>query len=128
VVPSFDPLQLDIFTTPWAVQYKDEIFFRKTVSLLGNIVKDDVKLGTLFMILILATPGACLSVEAQADPSLQKVQSDISLLMYRYCKNKMDTPEDAANVMNSLLRLIQDLHESRKIHLFKRIPSVDQTN
>ena len=65
VVPSYDPLQLDIFTTPWAVDYEDEVFFKKTVNLLGNIVKDDVKLGTLFMILILATPGTCLSVEAQ---------------------------------------------------------------
>jgi len=121
VVPSFDPLQLDIFATPWAVDYEDEVYFKKTVNLLGNIVKDDVKLGTLFMILILATPGTCLSVEAQADPSLQKLQSDISLLMYRYCKNKMDTPEDAANVMNSLLRLIPDLHKARRIHLFRRI-------
>ena len=62
---SFDPLQLDIFTTPWAVHYEEEIFFNKTVTLLGNIVKDDVKLGTLFMILILATPGAGLSVQAR---------------------------------------------------------------
>ena len=65
VVPSYDPLQLDIFATPWAVDYENEVFFKKTVNLLGNIVKDDVKLGTLFMILILATPGTCLSVEAQ---------------------------------------------------------------
>ena len=105
VVPSFDPLQLDIFTTPWAVNYEDEVFFKKTVSLLGNIVKDDVKLGTLFMILILATPGACLSVEAQSDLSLHKIQSDITLLMYRYCKNKRENPKDATHVTNSLLRL-----------------------
>ena len=64
-VQSFDPLQLDIFTTPWAVNYDEEMFFKKTVTLLGSIVKDDVKLGTLFMILVLATPGAALSVEAQ---------------------------------------------------------------
>ena len=64
-VQSFDPLQLDIFTTPWAVNYDEEMFFKKTVRLLGSIVKDDVKLGTLFMILVLATTGASLSVEAQ---------------------------------------------------------------
>ena len=64
-VHSYDPLQQDIFTTPWAVHYEDELFFNKTVTLLGDIIKDDVKLGTLFMILILSTPGSCLSAEAQ---------------------------------------------------------------
>eukprot|EP00090_Calanus_glacialis_P045837 TRINITY_DN8746_c0_g1_i1.p1 TRINITY_DN8746_c0_g1~~TRINITY_DN8746_c0_g1_i1.p1 ORF type:complete len:445 (+),score=140.52 TRINITY_DN8746_c0_g1_i1:23-1357(+) len=120
-VQSFDPLQLDIFTTPWAVNYDEEVFFKKTVTVLGSIVKDDVKLGTLFMILVLATPGAALSVEAQADPSLKKVQSDISLLMYRYLKNKLADPDEASRVTNSLLMLIPDLHISRSIHLFRRI-------
>jgi len=120
-VQSFDPLQLDIFTTPWAVNYDEEMFFNKTVTLLGSIIQDDVKLGTLFMILVLATPGATLSNQAQADPSLQKVQSDISLLMYRYLKNKLADPDQASRVTNSLMMLITDLHISRGIHLFRRI-------
>ena len=111
---------MDIFTTPWAVNYDEEIFFKKTVRLLGSIVNDDVKLGTLFMILVLATPGASLSVEAQvckyleninlhqtcyckADPCLKKVQADISLLVYRYLKNKLADPDEASRVTNSLL-------------------------
>ena len=89
--------------------------------MLGSIVLDDVKLGTLFMILIMATPGTVLSIQAQvisfrlergilltllypqADPSLQKVQADISLLMYRYLKNKLADPDEASRVTNSLL-------------------------
>ena len=56
---------MDIFTTPWAVNYEEEMFFNQTVNMLGSIVLDDVKLGTLFMILIMATPGAALSIQAQ---------------------------------------------------------------
>ena len=56
---------MDIFTTPWAVNYDEEMFFNRTVDLLGSIVLDDVKLGTLFMILIMATPGTALSIQAQ---------------------------------------------------------------
>jgi len=120
-VHSYDPLQQDIFTTPWAVHYEDELFFNKTVTLLGDIIKDDVKLGTLFMILILSTPGSCLSAEARADPSLNRVQSDTSLLMYRYLKDKLGNPEDASHVINCLLKLIPDLHESSNIHILRRI-------
>ena len=40
----------------------------------------------------------------QGDPSMKKVQSDISLLMYRYLKNKLADPDEASRVTYSLLR------------------------
>ena len=60
-VKSFDPLQLDIFTSPWAVNKEAEAFFNETIIKLGDIVKDDIKLGTLYVTLILVTPGVELS-------------------------------------------------------------------
>ena len=39
----------------------DSSFFLRTQEEVGGLVKDDVKLGTLYCTLILATPGAALS-------------------------------------------------------------------
>ena len=44
---------------------QDELFLLSTLEQLGSIVKDDVKLGTLYVTLILATPGAHLSHTAK---------------------------------------------------------------
>jgi hypothetical protein len=60
-VKSVDPFSVGQFTSPWAVRYEDEVFFLKTLESVGNIVKDDVLLGTLYSTLILATPGARLA-------------------------------------------------------------------
>ena len=40
----------------------DDIFFFRTLEAVGGLVKDDIKMGALFSTLILATPGATLSV------------------------------------------------------------------
>ena len=39
----------------------DKSFFFRTLEAVGGLVKDDVKLGTLYCTLILATPGSSLS-------------------------------------------------------------------
>ena len=44
-----------LFRSPWAKNLSNEEFFSQTLDTLGNIVRDDVKLGTLYMFLILAT-------------------------------------------------------------------------
>ena len=44
---------------------QDELFLLSTLEQLGSIVKDDVKLGTLYVTLVLATPGAQLSDTAK---------------------------------------------------------------
>jgi len=46
-----------MFPSPWAQSREDEEFFSNTLDTLGNIVKDDVKLGTIYTLLVLATPG-----------------------------------------------------------------------
>jgi hypothetical protein len=38
-----------------------KVKFEKTVKTLGELVKDDIKLGTLYMFLILVTPGSTTS-------------------------------------------------------------------
>ena len=37
-----------LFASPWAKKLSDEEFFSQTLDSLGNIVRDDVKLGTLY--------------------------------------------------------------------------------
>ena len=50
-----------MFDSPWANRPSDEDKFNHTMQTVGEIVKDDVKLGTLYVTLILATPGEELS-------------------------------------------------------------------
>ena len=45
-----------------------------TLEQLGNLVREDMKLGTLYISLILATLGTRLSATAKTDPALLKVQ------------------------------------------------------
>ena len=54
-----------LFASPWADTPEDELFYVSTLEKLGRIVQDDVKLGTLYIALILATPGAELSERAR---------------------------------------------------------------
>ena len=61
LVSSYDPRKAYRFTSPWAAKLEDEEFFSRTLETVGSIIKDDVKLGTLYCILLLATPGQNLS-------------------------------------------------------------------
>ena len=54
-----------LFPSPWAQSREDEEFFSNTLDTLGNIVKDDVKLGTIYTLLVLATPGDEVSEESK---------------------------------------------------------------
>ena len=65
VLKSIDHFGPRIFSSPWAAQPSDEDMFNKTMEAVGDIVKDDVKLGTLYISLVLATPGAELSQETK---------------------------------------------------------------
>jgi len=121
-IPSFDPLNLDIFESPWCQSQADEILFMETLHELGNEIKDDNKLGSLYLYFVLVIP-APDSKHLQADPTLQKLQSNISLMMYRYLKQKHKSEELASSKMNKLLRLIGKLHICRDIHLNRRITS-----
>ena len=56
-----DKYALAIFESPWASRNEDEEFFKETLDSLGHIVKDDVKLGEIFVFLVLVTPGDALS-------------------------------------------------------------------
>ena len=88
---------------------------------IGEIVKDDGKLGTLYVTLVLATPGEELSQETrvyqkcarverikiclfQTNPELLKVQQEITLLLYRYLKAKYKDADTAYQRLNQLLR------------------------
>ena len=64
-VASIDPLQTRMFTSPWALKREDEEFFMRTLDLVGSIVGQDIKLGTLFYTLNIVTPGSNLSAGAR---------------------------------------------------------------
>ena len=132
---SFDPLQTRMFTSPWAVKREDEEFFMSTLGLVGAIVGQDIKLGTLFYTLNIITPGGNLSPQArvggqelililthhfQNDPGLKKIQKEVSLLLFRYLKNKFRSSEEASKTMRLLLRLVGNLHTCLSIHLHGR--------
>eukprot|EP00092_Neocalanus_flemingeri_P009419 GFUD01010133.1.p1 GENE.GFUD01010133.1~~GFUD01010133.1.p1 ORF type:complete len:492 (+),score=107.38 GFUD01010133.1:80-1555(+) len=119
-IRSIDEYGLAIFKSPWAKHQSDEELFCQTMQTVGEIVKDDVNLGTLYITLVLATPGEGLSQEAKTNPSLLQVQQEITLLIYRYLKTKHNDADMASHTLNLLLKLIGDLHTCRDIHLFGR--------
>jgi len=120
-VRSFNPLKTKIFTSPWAVRREDEEFLICTLGLLGRLVGQDTKLGTLFCALVLLTPGANLSHRARNDAILKKLQNDVALLMFRYLKKKTQSRDDANRIIGLLLKLVGDLHTCLHIHMHGRL-------
>lgn len=114
---SIDRYALAIFESPWAARREDEVFFTETLDHLGNIVKDDVKLGTIFVFLVLSTPGENLSDLTKNDPVLTNIRNDISELLYKYLQKN----SNGVDVFNQLLGLIGSLHQCRSIHLYGRL-------
>lgn len=120
-ISSFDPRNVSLFTSPWAARLEDEEFFSHTLDTVGNIIKDDIKLGTLYCTLILATPGLHLSKAARCDPSLHRVQREMTILIYRYLSHKLGNSHYASTTTSALTKLLADLHICREIHLFGRL-------
>ena len=56
----------------------------------------------------------------QNDPGLKKIQHEVSLLLFRYLKNKFLSSEEASKTMSLLLRLVADLHVCLSIHFHGR--------
>ena len=111
-----------MFVSPWAQSREDEAYFCRTLDTLGAIVRDDVKLGTLYLLLVLATPGRAAPPQLRADPTLAAAQYELRLLLYRYLKHKhLQLPDTADLQYNSLLRLVSELEICKDIHVFGRI-------
>ena len=111
-----------MFVSPWAQSQEDEAYFCRTLDTLGAIVRDDVKLGTLYLLLVLATPGRAAPPQLRADPTLAAAQYELRLLLYRYLKHKhLQLPDTADLQYNSLLRLVSELEICKDIHVFGRI-------
>lgn len=127
-VSSFDPLNVGIFVSPWAARLEDEVFFSRTMETVGSIIKDDIKLGTLYCTLLLATPGVNLSKAAQTNPALQKVQREMSILIFRYLSHKLGNSHYASTTTSALIKLMADLHICREIHLFGRLNCANVDN
>ena len=120
-----------LFQSPWAKNFSDEEFFSKTLDALGNIVRDDVKLSTLYMLLILASPGESASESLKQSPLIERAQYEIRLLLYRYLKHKFQMmPDRAEEEFNSLLRLLSQLETCKNIHVHGRIhePTSEETS
>ena len=120
-----------LFRSPWAKNLSDEEFFSQTLDTLGNIVRDDVKLGTLYMLLILATPGESSPEDIKQSPLIESARYEIRLLLYRYLKNKFPgLPERAEEEYNCLLRLLSQLETCKNIHVHGRIqePTCEHTS
>ena len=119
-----------LFQSPWAKNLSDEEFFSQTLDALGNIVRDDVKLSTLYMLLILASPGESASDNLKQSPLIERAQYEVRLLLYRYLKHKFPgLPDRAEEEFNSLLRLLSQLETCKNIHVHGRIlePTSEET-
>ena len=103
LLPSFDPLEeLDRF---WSAGERpsDVEFLVTTLEKLGGLVREDIKLGTLYMTLILATPGTRLSATARTDPALLKVQKEMALLIFRYLRHNRRDSTQANTALSQML-------------------------
>ena len=131
------------FQSPWARNKEDEDYLSRTLTRLGEIVKDDVKLGTVYLTLVLATPSSeateetkasemsnmlnilvliCVST-LQSNPWLVSVQEEVGLLLYRYLFNKYQDKHQANQLYNDLRGLISDLATCCQINVFGRLES-----
>lgn len=124
-IRTYDPFSIGHFTSPWAVKYDDEVFFLSTLRTFADAMKDDINLSTLFLTLLLSTPGQKLSEQTKEDPLLKKIQDSASLLLYRYLRNKYGNSDKAICMANNLFRLLVDLHICRDIFMFNRLPVED---
>ena len=117
-IQGFGPFNL--FQSPWAQNARDEEYFSDVLTRLGEIVKDDVKLGTLYLTLVLATPSSEASEETRSNPSLEAVQQEVRLLIHRYLSYK-HSQSTAGTLYNNLMAIISDLFTCDKIHVFGRL-------
>ena len=106
-----------LFHSPWAKNQSDEEFFTQTLDTLGNIVRDDVKLGTLYMLLILATPGQSASENLKQSPLIESARYEVRLLLYRYLKliNQQSSKINAS--LHSVLKTVKDCAEEIRSQL-----------
>jgi len=88
---SIDDFAITLFKSPWARRKSDEDFFKATLLTLGNLVKDDIKLGTLYATLVLITPE-----DEKNNRFMASVQREINLLLYRYLRRKYGDYEKAS--------------------------------
>ena len=83
----------------------EEIFFNNTLKTLGDIVQDDVNLGTIFSFLVILSPSPDAFVEIREHTSILKAQHNFQLLLFRYFHNKYEgNPTKADEDYNMLLR------------------------
>merc|ERR1711915_338264 len=115
---SIDDFALSIFKSPWARKKSDEEFFNETLISLGNLVKDDVKLGTLYSTLVMITP----EEDDVNNPVLAAVQNEVKLLLFRYLKHKYRDPQQASLTHSHFLELIKKLRICRNITIHGRKP------
>lgn len=102
-----------LFPTPWAQSKEDEDFFNTTLETLGQIVKDDIKLGTIYTRLVLATPGEEVSDDVKNNSFLLMAQQQVQLLLFKYLKHKHS--EDifrAQSEYDSLVRYVHRLYQT----------------
>ena len=78
-------------------------FLITALDQLGEIVKEDVKLGTLFVPLILAKPRVHLFKPVRKDPSLLRVQREMAIHLFCYLKHKGRNSTLANTETDSLL-------------------------
>ena len=101
-IPCIDGLENTILNSK---DPDEEIFFNNTLKTLGDIVQDDVKLGTIFTFLVILSPSPDSIVEIREHPSILIAQNNFQLLLFRYLHNKYEgNPTKADEDYNMLLR------------------------
>ena len=74
----------------WTKDADEEMFINKTLTTLGDIVKDDAKLGTIFSFLVIVSPSSDVLLEIREHPSILKAQNNLQLLLFRFLHNKYE--------------------------------------
>ena len=71
---AYGPIQ---FNSPWAAKPSDEVMFNKTLESVWDTVKDDFKFRTLYVTLVIVTPGEELSQETKVTAICTIWESDV---------------------------------------------------
>jgi len=116
LVRSFDPMDHG-FVSPWAATWEDEVKFSTTMLKIGSLIKSDIKLSTLYYLLIAFTPSN--DSVYKNDRAIIKIQNEIFFLIFRYLKSKHG--EKGCETFNQLNSLLGELHECRDITVNRRI-------
>eukprot|EP00092_Neocalanus_flemingeri_P020536 GFUD01022249.1.p1 GENE.GFUD01022249.1~~GFUD01022249.1.p1 ORF type:complete len:860 (+),score=226.22 GFUD01022249.1:56-2581(+) len=103
---------------PWAENLKDEKVIEEVVECIGELLCRDSRLAVMFLMVVMTSqPRGSLYL---TNKKLKKLQTDMSLFLFRYLANKMGNAS-AAERAHSLLGCLDNMHRCGDIYINKRV-------